>query len=181
MLAINFFIMKHTSLLLTLLFATVAYAAPKAPQGPEPQVVFEKLKELGGTWRGHVGQEGSPAGIDYHVTAGGSVLLETIFPGTPKEMVSMYYMNRGELTLTQYCVAGNQPEMLYDRKHSTPDVFVFKFDGGRGFSMRDDVHIHDGTIKIADAQHFEATWNEWRQGKPAMEYRFVLTRAAKQP
>jgi hypothetical protein len=174
--------MKNTSLLLTFLIAASAQAAsPKAPQGPDPKLAFETLKELAGAWRGYVGKEGNSAGIDYRVTAGGSVLMETIFPGTAKETVSMYYLNRGELTLTQYGVAGYQPEMLYDRKHSTPGVFVFKFDGGRGFSMRDDVHIHDGTIRIADTQHLESTWNEWKQGKPATEYHFVLTRAAKQP
>ena len=174
--------MKHTSLLLALFIAASAHAAPPKESAPlEPQTVFEKLKELAGAWRGYLGKEGNSAGIDFHVTAGGSVVMETIFPGTPKETVSMYFLNRGELTLVQYGVVGNQPEMLYDRKHSTPAVFVFKFDGGRGFSMRDDVHIHDGTIKIADAQHLESTWSEWKQGKPAAEYRFVLTRATKQP
>lgn len=172
--------MKHAPLLLALLIAGTAHAAPKAPEAPDSPAVFEKLKELAGAWRGYVGKEGNPAGIDYRVTAGGSVILETIFPGTPKEMVSMYYLNRGELTLTQYCVAGNQPEMLYDRKRSTPGEIVFKFDGGRGFSMRDDVHIHDGSIKMIDGNRLEATWNEWRQGKPAIAYRFVLTRATKQ-
>jgi hypothetical protein len=174
--------MKYSSILLTLLIAASASAAsPKALQAPEPQLVFQMLKELAGTWRGYMGKEANSAIVDYRVTAGGSVLMETMFPGTPKEMVSMYYLNRGELTLVQYGVAGNQPEMLYDRKHSTPGVFVFKFDGGRGFSMRDDVHIHDGLIRIADMQHLDVTWNEWRQGKPAADYRFVLTRAAKQP
>jgi hypothetical protein len=172
--------MKYAVSLLALLIAGATHAAlPKASEAPESPVVFEKLKELAGSWRGSVGKEGNPAGIDYRVTAGGSVLMETIFPGTPQEMVSMYYLNRGVLTLTQYGVTGIQPEMIYDRKHSTSTDWVFKFDGGRGFSMRDDLHIHDGMIKIADAHHFEATWNTWNQGKPVNAHHFVLTRAAK--
>jgi hypothetical protein len=173
--------MKYpVSLLLTFLVASLALgASPKPPEAPDSTAVFEKLKELAGTWHGYVGKEGNAATIDYRLTAGGSVLMETMFPGTPKETVSMYYLNRGNLTLTQYSVEGIQPEMIYDRKHSTPAEIVFKFDGGRGFSMRDDVHIHDGSIKILDAHRFEATWNEWHLGKPATSYHFVLTKAAK--
>jgi hypothetical protein len=170
--------MKYPALLLSLLLAGTAHAAaPKPPEAPEPPAVFEKLKALAGEWRGSVGTEGKPGGIDYRVTAGGSVVMETLLPGTPQEMISMYFLDRGQLRLTHYCAVGNQPEMMYDRKHSTPGEFVFKFDGGRGFSMRDDAHVHDGTIKISEPHHLEATWNVWNQGKPVDAHHFVLTRA----
>ena len=161
------------------LAASVHAAAPKAPAAPDSAAVFEKLKSLAGEWRGYVGKPGNPGGIDYRVTAGGTVVMETLFPGTDHEMVSMYFLNRGNLTLTHYCAAGNQPEMVYDRKHSTADELVFKFDGGRGFSMRDDLHIHEGTIKLHDSRHIEAAWTTWNQGKPGGTNQFVLTRVAK--
>ena len=167
-------IMKSAPVLLALLIVGTARAAsPKAPEAPEPPAVFEKLKALAGSWRGNTG------GLDYRVTAGGTVVMETMFPGTAQETVSMYFVDRGRLILTQYSAIGNQPEMVYDRKHSTSGEFFFKFDGGRGFTMRDDLHMHDGTIKLTEPNHLEATWNVWNQGKPASVQHFVLTRAAR--
>lgn len=156
--------------------AHAAHAAPKPPEAPEPPAVFEKLKALAGEWHGYVGEPGHPGRIDYRVTAGGSAVIETLFPGTPQEMISMYFLDRGQLILNHYCAAGNQPEMTYDRKHSTPGEFFFKFSGGRGFSMRDDMHMHEGTLKLPDAQHLDASWTAWNQGKPSGTHHFVLTR-----
>lgn len=167
------------SLIALALSASVHAAPPKPPVGPDSAAAFEMLKSLAGEWRGNVGKPGNPGGIDYRVTAGGSVVMETLFPGTDHEMISMYFLNRGELMLTHYCAAGNQPEMLYDRKHSGSDELAFKFDGGRGFSMRDDLHIHNGAIKLHDARHIEAEWTSWNQGKPGATHHFVLTRVAK--
>jgi hypothetical protein len=169
-------IKSRASLVAFLLASTLHAAGPKAPEAP---AVFEQLKALAGSWRGSGGKEENAGGIDYRVTANGSVVMETMFPGTPQETVSMYFLDRGRLRLTQYSPIGNQPEMIYDRKHSTPGEFVFQFDGGRGFSMRDDPHLHDGSLKISDAHRLEANWNLWSQGRPAGVHHFVLTRTGK--
>src|SRR5436189_6340876 len=42
---------------------------------------FDKLKQLDGTWSGSVGTpDGDAAKVIYKVTAGGSVVMETLFP-----------------------------------------------------------------------------------------------------
>ena len=48
----------------------------------------------------------------FRVTAGGSAVEETVFPGTEQEMVTLYFVRDGRLQLTHYCMAGNQPHML---------------------------------------------------------------------
>src|SRR5688500_8418749 len=144
---------------------TGAIAKPKLPEAPDGRVAFEKLKTLAGTWRGHVGAPDRAATIEYRLVSGGTVVMETLFPGTSHEMISMYYLDGGNLLLTHFCSAGNQPQMTYDRKRSTPREFVFKFDGGRGFVAREDLHIHNGWIRFLDENRLEEGWTAWEHGK----------------
>jgi hypothetical protein len=168
-----------TSCLAVAALTTAALAKPKPPEAPDGRVAFEKLKTLVGTWRGHVGTPDRAATIEYRLVSGGTVVMETLFPGTSHEMISMYYLDGGNLLLTHFCSAGNQPQMTYDRKRSTPREFVFKFDGGRGFVAREDLHIHNGWIRFLDENRLEEGWTAWEHGKQSGTHNFVLTRQAR--
>src|SRR6185369_11800489 len=54
---------------------------------------FERMKQLVGTWEGtsDMGKEGEKVRVEYRLTAGGSALVETLFPGSGEEMVSVYH------------------------------------------------------------------------------------------
>src|SRR3954468_12502941 len=74
---------------------------------------LEKLKKLAGTWV-EADKDGKPTDkvvSVVKVTAGGSAVQETLFPGEPMEMVSVYHLDKGDLVMTHYCVLGNQPRM----------------------------------------------------------------------
>src|SRR6187551_3709607 len=71
------------------LCALVSVALADDEKG-EATTAFGKLKQLDGTWTGAVGKpDGDAAKVIYKVTAGGSVVMETLFPGTDHEMISM--------------------------------------------------------------------------------------------
>ena len=84
---------------------------------------FEQLKSLIGVWEGempmkkHEGDgEHKDMGpmkmtVEYRLTAGGSVLQETVNGGSPMEMITMYHDVGDNLSLTHYCMLGNQPKM----------------------------------------------------------------------
>src|SRR4051812_11604246 len=96
--------------------------------GVEVKAAFARLKSLAGEWKvaeldGVHGQHDGK--ITYKVTAGGSTVMETFFPGSDHEMVSMYHLDGDELVLTHYCAAKNQPRMKLDRQASTPDRYLF--------------------------------------------------------
>ena len=69
------------------------------------------IKKLEGEWKVTGGDEhhGKEGKVTYKVTAAGSTLMETQFPGTGHEMVTMYHLDGDELKATHYCAAGNQP------------------------------------------------------------------------
>jgi hypothetical protein len=68
------------------------------------------MKTLVGTWSGKtdIGQGPIDMTVQYRLLAAGSVLEERAFPGTPNEMVTMYYDKEGKLALTHYCMMGNR-------------------------------------------------------------------------
>ncbi|MFT3683694.1 MAG: hypothetical protein QM783_02010 [Phycisphaerales bacterium] len=49
--------------------------------------------------------------VKYKVLSAGSTVCETIAPGTPYEMITVYHLDHDKLTATHYCAAGNQPRM----------------------------------------------------------------------
>lgn len=164
-------------LLLSGLFAATLSAKSKPPEAPDDRAVFEQLKSLAGRWTGKTGRSGEPAAVEYRVGAGGTIVMETIAPGTPREMISVYFLDDDDLYLTHYCPVGNQPRMRYDRKRSKPNEAVFAFDGGRGFVARTDLHLHNGAFLFVDARHIETQWTTWLHGRESETRHFILTRA----
>lgn len=172
---------RRAPLVLSLLVpaALLAASGPARAQGAalEPKTAFERLKTLAGTWEGQAGdgQPTTPATVTYRVASGGSVVEETLFPGTPHEMVSMYHLADGRLVMTHYCSMANQPRMKLDERASTPERLVFAFDGGTNFDPAKDVHVHSGVVEwTGDA--LRADWTAWAGGKEAGHKVFELRR-----
>jgi hypothetical protein len=127
---------------------------------------LEKLKKLSGEWVA-VDDQGKEQLVSvFKVTSAGSAVQETIFPGGPMEMVSMYHMDGKDLIMTHYCALGNQPKMKLDPK-STDKELKFSFAGGTNIDAAKDMHMHEGSITIVDDDHIEWKWSGYDQGKPA--------------
>jgi hypothetical protein len=164
-------LLLHLLAPLSLAFAALA----DEPAKSEAATAFDKLKQLDGTWTGGVGQpDGDAAKVIYKVTAGGSVVMETLFPGTDHEMISMYHLEQGELIATHYCAMGNQPRMKLSK--ATPTEFTFDFVGGVGIDPEKSAHIHGGTITLRPDGKMEALWRVFRGGKEIAQNKFFLQR-----
>src|SRR3954454_3288374 len=89
--------------------------AVKLPS-PAANAALEKMKKLAGTWllADKDGKATDQVASIIKVTAGGSVVHETLFPGQPMEMISIYTTDGPDLVMTHYCVLGNQPRMKAD-------------------------------------------------------------------
>jgi hypothetical protein len=168
---------KLIALCSTLLLATAVMAKaadlPKAkPGSPE----FEKLKTLVGSWQGKTDMGHGPMDItiQYRVLAGGNVLEERVFAGTPHEMVTMYYDKDGKLAMTHYCVFGNRPGMLL--KSSTDKTLKFDFDETCGIDAAKESHMHALTITFDDAETITSSCKAMIDGKEVEEHPTTLKR-----
>lgn len=154
----------------------VAYAGegPGAPYSGSKE--YERMKQLVGVWEGtsNMGKEGQPIKVEYRLTAGGSAIVETLFPGTSEEMISVYYDDKGKLSMTHYCMLRNQPHMKLLKAGA--DKLDFMFAGGGGINPQKDAHMHALTISFADRDHIVQNWTLFENGKEKGVTRLNLSR-----
>lgn len=131
---------------------------------------LEKMKALVGTWVA-TGEDGKPTEEVVSVirsTAGGSAVHETLFPGQPHEMVTIYTADGPDLVMTHYCVLGNQPQMRA-KTQGLKNEIAFEFAGGSNLDPKKDKHMHSAKLVIVDADHIEVHGVAWENGAPAQE------------
>jgi hypothetical protein len=158
-------------LLLTLLPAGYGDDKPavKLPSSPA-NAGLEKMKKLAGTWLA-ADKDGKPTDqiqSIIKVTAGGSAVHETLFPGQPQEMVSVYTVDGPDLIMTHYCVLGNQPRLKAD-PNSSANQIAFQFVGGGNLDPKKDKHMHEVTLTIVDDDHIELNGTGWENGAASKE------------
>jgi hypothetical protein len=169
---------KITSVCATLLLAAaVCLHADDAPKAKTGSPEFEKMKTLVGTWTGKtdMGQGPIDINIQYRLLAGGSVLEERCFIGTPNEMVSMYYDQAGKLAMTHYCIFGNRPGMTL--KSSDAKTIKFDFDKTCGIDVKKESHMHAMSITFDDANTITTSCKAIMDGKEMEEHPTTLKRA----
>jgi hypothetical protein len=161
-----------------LLAASLAAKADESAK-PEPKkgsAEFEKMKTLVGTWKGKIdmGQGPIDMAVTYRLIAGGSVLEEKVFGGTPNEMVTMYYDQAGKLAMTHYCMFGNRPGMLL--KSSDEKTIKLDFDRTCGIDAAKESHMHALTISFDDANTITSSCQAILDGKEMPDHPVVLKR-----
>lgn len=147
--------------------AQVVAAEDKVEKAPAKTATgIEQLKSLAGEWYA-ADEKGNPTEklvSVFKVTAAGSAVQETIFPGSPHEMVTVYHADGKDVVLTHYCAMGNQPKMKLDPK-SPAKQLKFLFAGGSNFDPAKDMHMHEGSITLVDDNHIEWKWQGYMDGK----------------
>lgn len=138
---------------------------------------LDRLKSLAGTWQGTAqhGEQKVPVTVTWRVTGGGTAVSETLFEGTPHEMLTVYTVQGGRLALTHYCAGGNQPFMT-QREGGKGNELVFDFAGGANLDPAKDPHMHSGLITFLHDDALHAEWQSWDAGKPTTKAIFDLTR-----
>lgn len=168
---------KFTSAYTTLLLATSLWLTAGEPDKPKQgSPEFERMKTLVGTWAGKtdMGQGPIDMTVQYRLLAGGSVLEERVFAGTPNEMVTMYYDQGGRLAMTHYCVMGNRPGMLL--KSADAKTLKFDFDATCGINPAKESHMHALTITFDDMDTITTSCKAIMDGKEMPEHPTTLKR-----
>ena len=137
---------------------------------------LQAMKSLAGTWKGTHMMNGKelPATVKYKVTSNGSSVVETIFPGTPQEMITVYHDKGDTLSMTHYCSVGNQPQL--DMVKMDGQALSFSLSPDQNPGIEHEGHMHDLTITIQDKDHVKHEWTYYDQEKPQGNTSFTLVR-----
>src|SRR5262245_3691705 len=160
------------------LTAGAVLASPPATAASKPaSPALERFKALAGEWVAAEDGEMSKKGdlvARYAVTANGTAVVETVFPDTPHEMVTVYHADGPDLVLTHYCMEGNQPRMR--AKDPKGARFDFAYDGGTNIDPKRDRHMHSAWVSLVGADEIESEWTELAEGKPVLVAKMHLAR-----
>jgi hypothetical protein len=137
---------------------------------------FENIKSLNGTWKGttDMGEANQQVSITYNITSNGSAVLETLFPGTPNEMVSVYYDINGKLAMTHYCALGNQP--LMELESSSENVINLKLSKNNSIDPAKDQHMYALSITFKGDNSFVQNWTSFENEAISEVHTFRYTR-----
>ena len=165
-----------TALALSLSFTFSGKADPNI-KPPAEKIDLGPLKQLVGTWTGTTTMKGEqmPITVIYRLSGGGSVLMETLHPNTPMEMVSMYHRDGEDILMTHYCMLGNQPRMAL-RKNENDKILSFVCKDATGMKSHDEAHMHALTLTIHDENTIEHDWTMQVNGQDDKHAPFSLTR-----
>ncbi len=137
---------------------------------------FERMKGLVGVWEGtsNMSKEGERVKVEYRLSSGGSSVVETLFLGTPYEMVSVYFDNKGQLTMTHYCALRNQPTMKLQKADARNLNFMFA--GGTNIDPKKEAYMRSLTITFVDKNQIIEKWTSFKEGKEQETSVFELSR-----
>ena len=137
---------------------------------------FARLKTLAGTWV-LVDDAGKPTnniGSVFEVVAMGHSIRETMFPGTPEEMVNMYYRNGPATEMVHYCASGNQPRL--NIRAAEPDALSLEFIDATNLNSPDAEHMRSAKYLWEGNDRLRTEWQSWKDGKPSGTTVFRLVR-----
>jgi len=158
--------------------ATSAAPEPEAAGHDHAAAVFEKFRGLAGSWKGEMGEgeHRHAMTVDYRVTGGGSAVEETLFRGTPHEMVTLYHLDGPRMLLTHYCAAGNQPTMVLV---PGDDAAKPRFEFLRATNLPDPNagHMHRASFDFTESGRLRTRWTFFHEGKAGEEAVIDVKRA----
>ena len=139
---------------------------------------FNRIKTLVGTWEGSsdMGMKGKPQkiNIQYQLTSNNSAIVETLFPGTPHEMVSVYHDIKGKLSMKHYCAMGNQP--LMELSSSDDNSIFLDFSANNILYPDKEPHMHSLSIVFENNDSIVQNWTYYNGSEGKVIHSFKLTR-----
>jgi hypothetical protein len=145
---------------------------------------LEALKTLAGSWSGSTYKHKdervwgeSDALVTYTITGRGSAVVETLFPGTNQEMTTVYHDDpQGNLVMTHYCNAGNQPKM--ELVSFADNQLHFKLAPDADIDVEHEHHAHELIIGIGEDGSLQHDWTNHNMGQAADLRNIKLARMA---
>ena len=150
------------SMIFTAAFVVLCSSAA-GQQANSPELEF--MKSLEGRWEGSTTPGDPEAVVTYTVTSRGTTVVEMLFPGTNREMMTVYHDDEnGELVMTHYCNAGNQP--FLSLVESSEDQLHFELSpNDRAIDVENEWHAHGLTLTVGEDGSLSHEWRYWHEGE----------------
>lgn len=155
-------------------YAGATRTSPRAAVADDAQL--DRFRTLEGTWDAtfSVGGDAIDSLVTYHTTGAGSAVVETLFGGTPNEMVSVIHLDGNRMLMTHYCAAKNQPRLVADAIDE--NVISFKLLDITNLSDPDDVHMAAVQWEFIDEDHIRTTWTSHANAEVSDRVVFLMVR-----
>ena len=127
---------------------------------------FQRMTQMVGHWQVTMDMGKGPQTMkaSYKLTSGGSALVETLFEGTPMEMVNIYHDNsKGTLHMIHFCAGHNQPVMSLVRAQDKTLSFDLTQDAD--IDAAHEGHMHSLLVSFDNSDHVTQQWLDFKNGK----------------
>ena len=162
--------MKTQNLIVSVVISLLALSTVQAvAQEHKPYTgsqAFEQVKTLVGSWKGTMDAGKGPETItaSYKLTSADSAIVETVFEGTPHEMMSVYHDDSNRLlTMTHYCAEHNQPKLTLTGMADNKLTLDLSKDSD--IDVARETHIHSATILFDGNDKMTQQWVSFENGK----------------
>ncbi len=167
------------TLMLAVLFSTMGQSRAE-PSNNGPQALAQ-LRTLAGEWHGTFQWSGarSDAGkmnATYYLTGNGSAVVENLVIDSTTVMTSVYHLDGGELRMTHYCAAQNQPRLKARSFDPGSGTIDFEFVDATNLTSPEAPHVNGLVLRNPDNNHLELQFMFQAGTKQSLE-RITLSRA----
>jgi hypothetical protein len=147
----------------------------------DAQQSFDNLKNLAGSWQGHVStlppqpeMDGKLMQVSLRTTSMGHTLMhEMTGPGRPDDPITMMVVDGDRLLLTHYCDADNRPRMV-GKMSSDGKTVEFTFLDVTGNLQYG--HMQHAVFTVIDDNHHTEDWTYMEPGDTPVHAHFDLQR-----
>jgi len=158
--------------------ASTSSTAPRVVAQADPAqraALFDRVKDLEGTWEMNDETGNRIVGTVYTVSSGGSVVREIMFPGTDHEMTNVYHMDGPTLVMTHYCALGNQPRLRAVAADPAGPI-RFTTDSVTNYTARAQPYMGQLTLVMTGKDSLRQEWKSFNMGPQGHDATFDLTR-----
>ncbi len=154
---------RHLLVIASLLLATAAGHAADRNVKLDAAAAFARLKTLVGEWEGTSSM--GKVRVTYDLVAGGTALVERETGEKMPPMLTVYYVDKGRLLLTHYCVAGNQPRMQAQSFNPETGELEFQFLDATNLASPNAGHMRNARIRVVDNNKMTSEWQFYENGR----------------
>jgi hypothetical protein len=164
--------MKHTFPAALLLLAACHSTHTAAVDEDARKELFTAISGLEGSWQ-RSDATGATSPTQFKLSSAGSVVVETMFPGTEHEMTNVYSLDGNSLVMTHYCAGGNQPTMRATAM--VGNELSFRSESVRDLGAADEPYMGEMTLVFLADGGVEQRWIGMKRGAPDPGHEMTFT------